>query len=331
MKPREPALIGDIGGTNARFALTDLAAPSPRIFEEHTFGDDRFATLREAALEYLKQTDVRPKRATLAVAAPVTGDQIAFANRAWSFRRGDLQRALSLDHLELINDFGAIGWAAPRLDPSQRVPMAGDITGELQGPVTLIGPGTGLGVGLLVGPQTHGWRVVETEGGHATFAATDDEEREIVRWIAVRHVRVYNELLLSGQGLSRIDAALRGVQPVPLPDPQPGLRTPKEIVDAALHGNDADARRALDRFCNTFGSVAGDVAMLHGTHTVLIAGGIVLHFLDYFCRSGFMQRFTDKGQYVPYMHRIAVQVITHPNPGLLGAAVAMRSRSADAE
>jgi glucokinase len=323
-------LIGDIGGTNARFALADLSAPEPRVLDEHTFGDDRFATLREAALEYLRRTGAKPKRATLAVAAPVTGDQITFANRAWSFRRSELQSALALEHLQLINDFGAIGWAAPHLGPTQRAPMAGEVAGELEGPVTLIGPGTGLGVGLLVGPAERGWRVVETEGGHASFAASDDEERGIVRWIGARHKRVYNELLLSGQGLARIDAALRGVPPDPLPDPQSGLRSPKEIVDAALRG-DAGAKRALDRFCNTFGSVAGDVAMLHGSRTVLIAGGIVLHFLDHFRASGFMQHFAGKGPYAPYMQRVSVQVITHPNPGLLGAAVAMRSRSANTE
>ncbi|MGH8212049.1 MAG: glucokinase [Rhodanobacteraceae bacterium] len=324
-------LIGDIGGTNARFALTDLSAPKPQILDEHTFGDDRFTTLREAALEYLKRTGAQPGRATLAVAAPVTGDQITFANRAWSFKRSELQRALSLEHLELINDFGAIGWAAPQLDPSQRVPMVGEAAGELRGPVTLIGPGTGLGIGLLVGPHENGWRVVETEGGHATFAASDDEERGIVRWIAARHQRVYNELLLSGSGLSRIDAALRGVAPVPAPAPQPGLRTPKDIVDAALHGDDADAKCALDRFCKSLGNVAGDVAMLHGARTVLVAGGIVLHFLDHFLSSGFIQRFTDKGNYTFYMERMTVQVITHPNPGLLGAAVAMRSTFANSK
>lgn len=321
----QPGLIGDIGGTNARFALTDLASPTPNILHEQTFGDDRFATLREAALHYLENVGVKPQRATLAVAAPVGNDEISFANRAWSFRCSELQRALSLDHLQLINDFGAIGWAAPQIDISQRIPMHGEAGGTLQGPITLIGPGTGLGVGLLTGPREQGWRVVETEGGHASFAATDEEERAIVRWIEARHRRVYNELLLSGSGLSRIDAALRGVTPVALPGPQPGLRTPKEIVDAALHGGDADARRALDRFCKSFGSVAGDAAMYHGARTVLIAGGLVLHFLDYFRASGFMQRFTDKGAYTPYMQRMAVQVITHPNPGLLGAAVALRN------
>lgn len=321
----QPGLIGDIGGTNARFALTDLASPTPNILHEQTFGDDRFATLREAALHYLENVGVKPQRATLAVAAPVGNDEISFANRAWSFRCSELQRALSLDHLQLINDFGAIGWAAPQIDISQRIPMRGEAGGTLQGPITLIGPGTGLGVALLTGPREQGWRVVETEGGHASFAATDEEERAIVRWIEARHRRVYNELLLSGSGLSRIDASLRGVTPVALPGPQPGLRTPKEIVDAALHGGDADARRALDRFCKSFGSVAGDAAMYHGARTVLIAGGLVLHFLDYFRASGFMQRFTDKGAYTPYMQRMAVQVITHPNPGLLGAAVALRN------
>jgi len=321
----QPGLIGDIGGTNARFALTDLASPTPDILHEQTFDGDRFATLREAALHYLEQVGVKPKRATLAVAAPIGGDEISFANRAWSFKCSELQSALSLDHLQLINDFGAIAWAAPQLAISQRVPMHGEVQETLQGPVTLVGPGTGLGIGLLIGSQEQGWRVVETEGGHASFAATDDEEREIVRWIAARHRRVYNELLLSGSGLSRIDAALRGIPPVALPEPQPGLRTPKEIVDAALRGNDADARRALDRFCKSFGSTAGDAAMCHGARTVLIAGGLVLHFLDWFRSSGFMRSFTDRGTYTSYMQRMAVQVITHPNPGLLGAAVALRN------
>ena len=323
----EPALIGDIGGTNARFALTDLAAPSPQILEEHTFGDDRFATLREAAMRYLDQVGTRPRRATLAVASPINGDQITFTNRAWSFKRSELQRTLGLDHLQVINDFGAIAWAAPHLQGSQRSSLYGESVDTLQGPVTLIGPGTGLGVALLIGSMEHGWRVVETEGGHASFAPNDDEDREIVRWIGVRHRRVYNELLLSGNGLSRIDAALRGVQPAAVSVPQPGFRAPKEIVDAALRG-DVDAKRALDRFCRIFGSVAGDVAMQHGAHTVLIAGGIVMHFLEYFRASGFMQRFLDRAEYTAYMQRMSVQVITHPNPGLLGAAVAMRQAGA---
>lgn len=321
----QPGLIGDIGGTNARFALTDLAAPAPEILHERTFGNGEFCSLQAAALHYLSGLAVRPKRAALAVASPIHGDEVVFTNRAWSFSRRAVQHALDLDELQVINDFGAIAWAAPQLDASTRVAMRGESASSLQPPITLIGPGTGLGVALLVGPQDQGWRVVETEGGHAAFAPQDEEEHQVARWIAARCGRVSNERLLSGDGLSHIDAALRGVAPAPISAPQPGARMASEIVAAALQEEDAGAKRALDLFCRVFGSVAGDAALLHGARTVLIAGGVVLHFLDYFLASEFMQRFTAKGRYKDYMQRMVVQVITHPNPGLLGAAVALRN------
>ncbi len=323
------ALIGDIGGTNARFALTDPAAPAPQILHEQTETDADFPSLGEAALHYLDTTGAKPKRAVLAVASPIEGDEIKLTNRAWSFRRSELQRRLGLDDLRLINDFAAIAWAAPHLDAAVRMPVHGDVVTPPAGPVTLIGAGTGLGVALLIGSHAHGWHVVPTEGGHASFAPTDDEERRIAAWLAVRHGRVSNERLLSGHGLSNIDACLRGIAPVAAPAPQPGSRRSKDVVDAALAGSDPEAGHALRRFCRIYGAVAGDAALLHGANTVLIAGGVVLHFLDFFHTSEFMDAFTAKGRHTDYMKRMAVQVITHPNPGLLGAAVAARQPPAD--
>lgn len=319
------ALIGDIGGTNARFALTDPTAREPRILEEQTFTDRGFHSLREAACHYLDEVGVRPARAALAIASPITGDEIALTNRDWSFRRSELQEALGLDHLQLINDFAAIAWAAPHLAEGDRMAVHGKVKTPPEGPVTLIGAGTGLGVALLTGSSRDGWHVVPTEGGHASFAPTDDEERALAAWLGVRHGRVSNERLLSGHGLSNIDASLRGLEPVAAPAPQPGSRRSKEVVDAALSGNDPQAERALHRFCRIYGAVAGDAALMHGASTVLIAGGIVLHFLDFFRRSEFMEAFVAKGRHEDYMERMVVQVITHPNPGLLGAAVAARS------
>jgi glucokinase len=318
------ALIGDIGGTNARFALTDLESPRPQILREQTLSDTRFHRLRDAARHYLESTGASPQRAALAIASPITGDTITLTNRDWSFKRGELQDALGLDELQLINDFAAIAWAAPHLEASVRVPIHGDVATPPRGPVTLIGAGTGLGVALLTGSNPDGWHVVPTEGGHASFAPTDEEERSLAAWLGVRHGRVSNERLVSGHGLSNIDAALRGIAPVAAPTPQPGSRRSKEVVDAALSGKDPEARRALERFCRIYGAVAGDAALMHGASTVLIAGGVVLHFLDFFRASGFMEAFTAKGRHVDYMRRMAVQVITHPNPGLLGAAVAAR-------
>jgi glucokinase len=321
------ALIGDIGGTNARFALTDLASPQPQTLQEQTLGDTDFHSLQEAAQHYLDATGADPRSAVLAVASPISGDEITLTNRDWSFRRGELERALGLDDLRIVNDFAAIAWAAPHLAADDRTALHGPVEMPPQGPVTLIGAGTGLGVALLTGSSARGWHVVPTEGGHAGFAPTDDEERRIAAWLGVRHGRVSNERLLSGHGLSNIDAALRGLAPVPAPATQPGSRRSKQIVDAALAG-EPDATRALRRFCRIYGAVAGDAALLHGASTVLIAGGMVLHFLDFFRASDFMESFVDKGRNADYMRRMAVQVITNPNPGLLGAAVAARSATA---
>ena len=321
---QEPALIGDIGGTNARFALTDLAATAPRFEQEHTFTDADFGNLPEAAQRYLELTGARPRRAALAVASPIEGDAVKLTNRGWSFSRSALQQRLALDELRLINDFAAVAWAAPHLAATDRSALHGAVATPPCGPVTLIGAGTGLGVALLTGSFDAGWHVVPTEGGHASFAPTDDEERVIAAWLEARFGRVSNERALSGDGLRHVDAALRGVAPVAAPDDQPGLRAAGDITTAAL-ACEPDARRALERFCRIYGAVAGDAALLHGADTVMIAGGVVLHFLDFFRASAFMDAFIAKGRHEDYMQRIAVQVITHPNPGLLGAAAAVRA------
>lgn len=317
------ALVGDIGGTNARFALTDLAAGAPQILHAQTLSDADFDSLGAAARHYLDATGAQPRRAALAVASPLQGDAITLTNRGWSFRRGELQRQLGLDALEVINDFAAVAWAAPHLAVGDRRPIHGALATPPAGPISLIGAGTGLGIALLTGSASSGWRVVPTEGGHASFAPTGAEERDIAAWLGARYGRVSNERALSGDGLACIDAALRGVAPVPAPGEQAGARSARDVTAAALAGEPA-ARRALDRFCRIYGAVAGDAALLHGASTVLIAGGVVLHFLDFFRHSGFMDGFTAKGRYRDYMTRIAVQVVTHPNPGLLGAAVAAR-------
>lgn len=318
------ALIADIGGTNARFALTNLAARHPGFEHEQALTGSDYIRLADAARAYLRSVKVQPRHAALALASPLLGDPVALTNRNWSFRRESLRRALGVDRLLLLNDFTAIAWAVPHLTPANRLPLHGAVQPLLKAPITLIGAGTGLGMGLLVRTPTAGWQVVPTEGGHASFAPTDDEERTIAAWLGVRYGRTSNERLLSGAGLANIDAALRGVTPIAAPAAQPGARNAKDIVKAALAGTDAQARHALTRFCRIYGAVAGDAALLHGARTVLIAGGMVLHFIDFFRQSPFMESFVAKGRHQRYMETVAVQIIAHPNPGLLGAAVALR-------
>lgn len=310
------ALVADIGGTNARFALVDTAADAPHLLQAATLENARFDSLQAAARHYLASVDARPARAAFAVACPVSDDTIRLTNRDWSCTREDLRAALELAELRLLNDFGAVAWAVTALDAGDRVHLHGPAAEPLAGPVTVLGPGTGLGVALLVGSQRHGWHVLETEGGHASFAPLDEEEQSIARWFATRHGRVSNERLLCGEGLSQVDAVLRGATT---------LRDPADVVAAALAGTDAPAQRALARFCAVLGSVAGDYALVHGARTVVIGGGMVPRFLPFLGGSAFRERFLAKGRFASWLETVTIQVITHPHPGLLGAAVALRT------
>lgn len=317
------AMIADIGGTNARFALTDLSSATPQVLDPRSLVAAEFASLQHAAEHYLAEVGAKPQTAAIAVASPVNGEEIRLTNRAWSFTRSELQRALDLDSLHLLNDFGAVAWSVPGLSANEQIALHGEDSG-LRGPVTVIGPGTGLGVALMVG-QDSDWQVVETEGGHVSFAPLGDEELAIARWFTARFGRVSNERLLCGSGLSHIDAVLRGAVDHATGQHQT-LREPGEIVAAALEGHDLAARRTLARFCAVLGSVAGDAALIHGARTVMIAGGIVPRFVPFLRSSAFRERFLAKGRFAAYLESVNIRVITHSGPGLLGAAVALRAR-----
>ncbi len=316
------ALVADIGGTNARFALTDLAAPRPDLRESRSLSNAGYASVQHALEAYLAAVGARPRLAAMAVASPINGDEVRLTNRAWSFNRIELQHAMGFDALRVINDFGAVAWAVPAFQREDRVTLHGLASGSLQGPVTVLGPGTGLGVALLVGSHAEGWRVVETEGGHVSFAPLDEEEQVLARSLIAQHGRASNERVLCGEGLAHIDAVLRSAS-----DGAGRLaaREPADIVAAALQGHDVHARRALARFCSVLGSVAGDAALIHGARTVVIAGGMVPRFIPFLRSSEFRERFLAKGRFASYLEDVVIHVVTHPNPGLLGAAVALRA------
>jgi glucokinase len=327
---QRPALIADIGGTNARFALTDLASPRPDMHAVQTLPCCEYASLQHAAEAYLENVGANVGAtitdASIAVACPVDGDAIRLTNRAWAFSRRELQDVLGFARFEVINDFGAVAWSVPALSPDDVVSLHGDDALPQRGPISVLGPGTGLGVALLVGDAERGWQVVETEGGHVSFAPIGEEEAKIQRWMNQRFGRTSNERLLCGVGLSHIDAALRdpGTGPSPLGDSATVLREPAAIVEAALEGHDLNARRTLARFCSVLGSVVGDTALIHGAKSVMIAGGIVPRFIPFLQSSAFRERFLAKGRFAAYLEKVSLHVITHPQPGLLGAACALR-------
>ncbi|MGH8077651.1 MAG: glucokinase, partial [Lysobacter sp.] len=195
-------LIADIGGTNARFALVDADAATTEVVRAQTLHTSDFASLQHAAGHYLESVGVQPRRAAIAVASPVDTDEIRLTNRAWSFSRRELQQSLGLEQLLLLNDFGAVARAVPALHANDRITLYGHESSTLRGPVSVLGPGTGLGVAQLVGSEENGWQVVETEGGHVTFAPIGDEEQTIARWMTAHYGRTSNERVLCGKGLA---------------------------------------------------------------------------------------------------------------------------------
>lgn len=314
------AIIADIGGTNARFALVDINAETPTIMHRQTLPTAEFASLQHAVEHYLSTQNVAPRYASFAVACPVSGDEVRLTNRAWAFSQQELKQALGFETLLVINDFGATALATLAMKDEDRVILHGASDQQRKGPITVIGPGTGLGVALLVGDDIQGWQVVETEGGHVSFAPQVEEEQMIADWVSARHHgRCSNERLLSGIGLSYIDAAISSPQ-------KTQLREPADIVAAAIDGRDVLARRTLARFCSILGSVVGDAALMHGAKTVAIAGGIVPRFIPYLKSSAFRERFLAKGRFASYLESVSIHVITHDSPGLVGAAKALKNK-----
>ncbi len=309
----------DIGGTHARFALADVAqgrvtalgtATILRTAEHPSFESawHAFAVAQSAAI---------PRVAAIAVACPVRGDVLQLTNNAWTLRPAALAGQLGLDAHVLINDFEAVGHAVAQVPPTDLAHICGP-EGPLpgRGITTIVGPGTGLGVGQLFRDGDR-YRVIACEGGHVDFAPLDPVEDALLADLRARFGRVSVERIVSGQGLAAIHAVLAHLEGQAIKP-----RDDKDLWRAALDGSDARAVAALDRFCLCLGAVAGDLALANGPTAVVIAGGLGLRLANRLAQSGFAARFTDKGRFESLMRAVPVRVITHPEPGLYGAAAA---------
>jgi glucokinase len=309
--------VADIGGTNARFAVADLVGPGEiRVTQRRDLATRDHPSL-EASLEtyLLGLKRPAPVQAALGVACPVNGDRVSLTNRAWSFSQTAFRLRFGFERLEVVNDFAALGHALPALAAAHWRALAGPPwPSSLPPVVSLIGPGTGLGV-AAVANHADGALVLASEGGHANFAPHDALEVEILRNLTRRFGRVSFERILSGPGLSNLHAALaeiRGVQAGPLGAPA--------VVAAALAGADALARETAERFCLILGGAMGDIALIHGAGAVALGGGMAPRLLSFLDAPAVRERFEAKGRARDYMSRIPIALITHPDPALLGAA-----------
>jgi glucokinase len=224
---------------------------------------------------------------------------------------------LGVDRYVLVNDFGAVAHAVAQIDTVHLHHLSGpDVPLPDEGAISVVGPGTGLGVAYVV-RHRHGYEVIETEGGHTDFAPLDAVEDGILRILRERLRRVSVERIVAGPGLANIYGALASMQGRPVIPADDAA-----LWESALAGRDSLAAAALDRFCLSLGAVAGDIALTQGAGGMVIAGGVGLRLKDHLPRSGFSQRFAAKGRFERMMAAIPVKLMTHPQPGLYGAAAA---------
>ncbi|RAK59090.1 glucokinase [Phenylobacterium hankyongense] len=313
MKPQYEGLVGDVGGTNARFALVDAQG---HVRHPRSFPARDYASLADVIGEYLETTAgrKRPPRAVIAVAGPVLDGEIEFTNLDWQISEGDLLAHFEFEAVKLLNDFAAQALACPLLEPDALRPIGPVMRPGSDCPLVVLGAGTGFGVaGLARGDR--GDLAVATEGGHAAFAPTDEVEVEVWRRLTARYGRASIERLLSGPGLFDLYQALADMERVNAP-----LADEKAVIDAAAAG-DTLANATLDRFCGILGSVAGDLALSFGARGgVFVSGGIAPRMADRLASGGFRARFEDKGRLTPYVQQIPTSLVLHPYPAIVGAA-----------
>ncbi|HEY2190263.1 MAG TPA: glucokinase [Caldimonas sp.] len=312
-----PRLLGDVGGTHARFGWVQEAGSDITAVESVLSNDE--AGLQAAIADYLaRHGRARPRSCAIGIAAPVTGDVVAMTNRTWTFSVSDLQRSLGLDRILVINDYAALAHALGGVRPDE-VRRVGGGEAVANAPLGLVGPGTGLGVsGLLVAPG--GQVPVVGEGGHVSLSAADAVEEAVVAILRRRFGHVSAERALSGPGLVNLYAASceLGGRPIEPLDPS-------DVTDHARLADDASCRQAIDLFFAFLGSVAGDLALTLGARGgIYIAGGIVAQLGEAIANSTFRQRFEAKGRYAGYLAQIPTSVVVDASGlALRGAAAAL--------
>lgn len=316
-------VAADVGGTHARFALASIIdGRVARLDEPITLRTVDHASLQTAWTAFGERLGrPLPRAAAIAVASPVTGEIIRLTNNPWVIRPARVGERLGVDRFVLVNDFGAVGHAVAQLPPASFDHVCGPTQAlPAAGVITVCGPGTGLGVAQVLRREGR-YDVVETEGGHVDYAPLDTIEDALVARLRALFTRVSAERVCSGPGIVSIYETLAALEGKPVPS-----RDDKAIWTEALAGNDPLALAALDRFCLALGAVAGDLALAHGAGGVVIAGGLGLRLKDRLISSGFGERFVAKGRFRSMMMGLPVKIVTHPQPGLFGAAAAFARR-----
>ena len=311
------ALIADLGGTNARFALVPIHQYEP--LEIRVLPCKNYANFFDAAADYIEHCSVDMENidaVVLAIAGPVNQAVIRFSNNPWHFTRAEVQSYFGDDKpVALLNDFDAVGYSLEVLPKSDMVVLGEHATVDPKAPCWVVGAGTGLGISCVV-PQDNGPNMVlPGEGGHVDLSACNELEDDILKFLRTRHKRVSAERVLSGMGLENIYEAMAQREGI-----ERRLTAP-EIGEALQQGNDPIASAALEQFFVFLGRVIGDLVLsVESRGGVYIAGGIVPRYVNEILKSGFRNAMQEKGRMKEFVSPIPTFVVLSEYPGLMGCA-----------
>jgi len=308
-------LAADVGGTYARVGLVRIGDKNTEVSHYHTYRCAEYPSLSAVFENFLAQAGRGTVRhGAIACAGYALEDTIINANLPWPVSQREIRRSLSLDDLVLVNDFTAIAYATSYVTERDVTPIAAAAE-PLEGPVLVVGPGTGLGAAVRI-PGARSPVILSTEAGHSALTASTELEVEVLRRLLRDSSHVPMEQILSGPGLVNLHAAisgLRGTAPLPL--------TPREIAEAAISGKNPVALESLRTFCGWLGSAVGNLVLLYGAQGgVFLAGGILPQIKDFLLASDFVARFRDKGAMRKVLERVPVNLLEHGQLGVLGAA-----------
>lgn len=307
-------LLGDIGGTSARFGLLAPNTETIDIIDAAKFPNDKFDSFADALGTFLKTITAVPSHILLAVAGPIKDGSVKLTNRNWSISERVLKDEFGFRSVSLVNDFAAMARAVPELDIDRFDEVK---SGEKDGsaPVLIAGPGTGLGMATLLPIAEGGWRVLGGEGGHAAFSPRTKEDVGIGEILHSQHGFVSYELVTSGMGLEPVHRAMCQLYKsdyIPM--------TANEVVKAANSGDEI-----CDRICmlraRAVMSFAGDMALAIGARGgVALAGGVATRLLPWLKQDEAMECFIDRGPRSAYMSKIPVGLMRGDFIPLIGAA-----------
>jgi glucokinase len=307
-----PRLLADIGGTNARFALETRPG---EVSQVRIYPCADYPGVPEVIQQYLKDVKIgRVNHAAIAIANPVDGDQVSMTNHDWSFSIETTRRALGFDTLLVVNDFTALAMALPGLADAQRMQVGGGAR-RPNSVIGLLGPGTGLGVSGLI-PADDRWFALGNEGGHASFAPSDEREDLVLQYARKKWSHVSFERVAAGPGIETIYRALAARDKKRVP----ASFDTSDVVKRALE-DEPLAAEAVDCFCGILGTFAGNIAVTLGAlGGIYIGGGVVPRLGELFARSSFRARFEAKGRFEAYLVNVPTYVITAEYPAFLGVS-----------